>query len=102
MRYTDSVSHELLRLDSLHSRLSLGHFLLSSTFVVVAHRIADSFLPWGRKPQSLQPKRLHVDMAPQELVGRYERYKHGTRNLVYWLTKTAANCGDLKTALRSL
>ena len=40
-------------------------------------------------------------MASQELIGRYQRYKHGTRNLVYWLTKTAASCGDLETVLKS-
>lgn len=39
-------------------------------------------------------------MAPKELVGRYKQYKHGTQDLVYWLTKTAAECGDLGDVVR--
>ena len=41
-------------------------------------------------------------MAPQELVGRYKRYKHGTNNLIYWLTQTAASCSkDVVQSLRT-
>lgn len=41
-------------------------------------------------------------MAPKELVGRYKLYKSKTKNLLYWLTKTAGGCCELKTIIKSL
>ena len=41
-------------------------------------------------------------MAPKELIGRYKLYKSKTKGLLYWLTKTAGGCCELKTVIKSL
>ena len=38
-------------------------------------------------------------MATDEIFGRYKRYKFGTRNIAYWLTRTAAQCIDLASVI---
>lgn len=39
---------------------------------------------------------------PEEVVGRHALYKQGTRQLVYWLTKTAAQHCDLNDYIKSI
>lgn len=41
-------------------------------------------------------------MASRELISRYKLYKSKTRDLLYWLTKTAATHADLKAIIKSL
>lgn len=41
-------------------------------------------------------------MAPQELVGRYKKYKSATNGLLYWITKTAHTCCNLRDIVKSL
>lgn len=40
-------------------------------------------------------------MASKELISRYKLYKSKTNGLLYWLTKTAGTCIDLKAVVKS-
>lgn len=48
------------------------------------------------------PHRTLTNMLPEEVVGRYRRYKRGTRKLVSWLVKMVSDFGDIESIIVTL
>lgn len=75
-------------------------FVFQSCSLPLTFRIASAIFVCTPSSSSHRPPQ-HLDivlpnMAPQELVGRYRKYRSATNGLLYWITTTAGTCCNLK------